>query len=128
MLRARRALIEISENMVRVFYRGRRFPEAVSWSGVFSYEGAVGLLGKEDVLQTSTARTGPFKFFAFPTLTSSSVRRVVRDVSYIIGDDIAISPPLRLRVTDLICWIYYPSSQGESPVMHVCRLRPHAQL
>ena len=46
--------------------------EAVSWSGVFSYEeGAVGLLGKEDVYKLPRNVLDLFKFFAFPTLTSS---------------------------------------------------------
>src|ERR1700722_17912208 len=84
--------------------------EAVSWSRVFFLRGRCSWLAWEGRgIQTSTERTGPFKFFAFPTLTSSSVRWVVRDVSYIISDDMVMSPPKAAGHGPHLL-VYYPSS------------------
>jgi len=107
-------LVEISEDMVRVSIVGGRFPGLKFFS---CEEDAVGLLGKEDAYKLPTERTGPFKFFAFLTLTSSSVRWVVRDVSYIIGDDIVMSPPKAAGHASHLL-VYYPSSQGRNRANH----------
>jgi len=113
LLRARRALVEISEDMVRVSIVGGGF---LVWS--FFGGGRCSWLAWEGrCIQTSTERTGPFKFFTFPTLTSSSVRWVVTDVSYIISDDIVMSPPKAAGHGSHLL-VYYPSSQGRNPAHH----------